>query len=104
MRISDWSSDVCSSDLRADTAQANAELARSVADSAVTNAAAAQQTADEALARTDYLAINGSGAHPTATGPPAIALGSGAGASGGRSAETTVGEGGYRKGRSRWAT
>ena len=42
----------------------------------------AKATADEALARTEYLAVNGGGARPTATGTNAIAMGSGADASG----------------------
>src|SRR3546814_19461071 len=62
------------------TAQTNADLARSIAESASANADAAKLVAGEALKRTEYLAINGSGDRPTATGANAIAMGSGANA------------------------
>src|SRR3546814_19115472 len=54
---------------------ANAQLGQAGASSA-------QETAGLALARTDYIAINGSGPRPATSGANAIAIGTGADASG----------------------
>lgn len=66
----------------ANTALTNAATALTTANTAITNAASAQSTANTALAKTQYLAVGGSGTGPSATGTGAVALGIGQTANG----------------------
>src|SRR3546814_119955 len=69
MRSSDWSSDVCSSELAANAAQATAEGAQNTANAAQTAASAAQDTANGADGKADAaLAGLGGGAAVAADG------------------------------------